>query len=92
MNEQELEQLKYPIGRFKNSENFTPEFLENCISTIENFPAKLKKEVDNLSENQLNTPYRENGWTVRQVVHHCADSHINSILRFKLALEKYNNK
>ena len=45
MNEQELEQLKYPIGRFKNPENFTPEFLENCISIIEKFPEKLKKEV-----------------------------------------------
>ena len=43
MNEQELEQLKYPIGRFKNPENFTPEFLENCISVIENFPEKLPK-------------------------------------------------
>ena len=86
MNEQELEQLKYPIGRFKNPENFTPEFLENCISVIENFPENLRREVINLSDNQLDTPYRENGWTVRQVVHHCADSHINSILRFKLAL------
>ena len=52
MNEQELEQLKYPIGRFKNPENFTPEFLENCISVIENFPENLRTEVINLSDNQ----------------------------------------
>jgi hypothetical protein len=57
---------------------------------IENFPEKLRREVINLSDNQLDTPYRENGWTVRQVVHHCADSHINSILRFKLALTEEN--
>lgn len=86
MNEQELEQLKYPIGRFKKPENFSQKFLENCISIIENFPEKLKKEVENLTDNQLDTTYRENGWTIRQVIHHCADSHINSILRFKLAL------
>ena len=91
MNKQELEQLKYPIWRFKNPENFTPEFLENCISIIENFPENLRREVINLTDNQLDTPYRENGWTIRQVVHHCADSHINSILRFKLALEKYKS-
>ena len=86
MNEQELEQLKYPIGRFTKPEAFTPEFLENAIATIESFPEKLKKETENLSDEQLDTPYRENGWTIRQVVHHCADSHINSIIRFKLAL------
>lgn len=86
MNEQELEQLKYPIGRFKKPEAFTPEFLANAIATIENFPGKLRKETENLSDAQLDTPYRENGWTIRQVVHHCADSHLNSILRFKLAL------
>ncbi len=86
MNEQELEQLKYPIGRFTKPEAFTPEFLEKAIATIESFPEKLKKETQNLSEEQLDTPYRENGWTIKQVVHHCADSHINSIIRFKLAL------
>ena len=86
MNEQELEQLKYPIGRFKKPEAFTQDFLNNAISIIEDFPEKLRKETENLTEIQLDTPYRENGWTIRQVVHHCADSHINSIIRFKLAL------
>lgn len=86
MNEQELELLKYPIGRFKKPEAFTPEFLESAISIINLFPEKLRKVTENLTETQLDTPYRENGWTIRQVVHHCADSHINSITRFKLAL------
>jgi hypothetical protein len=75
MNEQELEQLKYPIGRFKNPENFTPEFLEKLHSIIENFPENLRREVINLTDNQLDTPYRENGWTVRQVASLCRQSY-----------------
>lgn len=86
MNEQELEDLKYPIGRFKKPENFTQSFITDSIAVIANFPGILKKEVENLTEQQLDTPYREDGWTVRQVVHHCADSHMNSLLRFKWAL------
>lgn len=86
MNEQELEQLKYPIGRFKKPEAFTNEFLKSAISIIDSFPEELKQKTEHLTDDQLDTPYRENGWTIRQVVHHCADSHINSIIRFKLAL------
>lgn len=90
MNEKELEQLRFPIGKFNKPENFTREYLESCISVIENFPNKLNIEIKNLSEDQLDTPYRENGWTIRQVIHHCADSHITSITRFKLALTEEN--
>lgn len=90
MNKQTLEQLKYPIGRFKKPEIISKEYLQNCISIIENFPEKLKSEVGQLTDKQLDTSYRENGWTIRQVIHHCADSHINSILRFKLALTEEN--
>ena len=55
---------------------------------IENFPEKIKSETENLSDEQLDTPYRPEGWTIRQVVHHCADSHMNAFIRLKLALSE----
>jgi hypothetical protein len=81
-----LDQLKYPIGKFEKPEIITKEILVKWISDIADFPTKLKKEVDYLTDKQLDTAYRPGGWTVRQVVHHCADSHINSYTRFKLTL------
>lgn len=81
-----LELLKYPIGKFIKPDVISKEYINKCISVIETFPLKLKKEVESLSENQLNTQYRPKGWTIRQVVNHCADSHINSLIRFKLVL------
>lgn len=81
-----LEQLKYPIGKFEKPEIITKEILIKWISDISVFPAKLNKETEHLTDEQLATTYRPNGWTVRQLVHHCADSHINSFTRFKLAL------
>jgi len=86
MTEQQLEQLRYPIGKFNAPESYSAESLLKYISVIENFPAALKPEVINLTDQQLNTPYRPDGWTIRQVVHHCADSHMNAIIRVKLAL------
>lgn len=81
-----IEQLKYPIGKFEKPETITSEFLKDCIDHISTFPARLRKEVDFLSEEQLDTPYREDGWTIRQVVNHCSDSHMNGLIRVKLAL------
>ncbi|MBA3665336.1 MAG: putative metal-dependent hydrolase, partial [Bacteroidetes bacterium] len=81
-----LEQLKYPIGKFVAPATYSAEFISECISEIEKFPSLLKKEVSNLSDEQLDTPYRPEGWTIRQVVHHCADSHMNGLTRFKLTL------
>jgi uncharacterized damage-inducible protein DinB len=81
----DLEQLKYPIGKFKYV-GFTDEYWQQSIDSIENLPAKLNDAVRNLSESQLDTPYRAEGWTVRQLVHHIADSHMNAYIRFKLAL------
>lgn len=78
--------LKYPIGKFLKPTTFTKEILNSYIEQISSFPARLRLEVDNLGEEQLNTPYRPNGWTVRQVVNHCSDSHINGFIRLKLAL------
>lgn len=81
-----LEQLKYPIGKFEKPEAITKELLSQWIDEIAAFPAQLKAEVNHLDEGQLDSPYRPEGWTIRQVVHHCADSHMNSFIRFKLAL------
>ena len=81
-----LEQLKYPIGKYQAPQPITQEHLTSYIQDIESFPARLRKAVDHLSDEQLDTPYRDGGWTVRQVVHHSADSHMNGLIRMKLAL------
>jgi len=81
-----IEKLKYPIGKLEIPNNIESKHLVNWISTIEEFPNKLEKLVENLSEDQLDTPYRKDGWTIRQVIHHCADSHHNSYTRFKWSL------
>ena len=84
------EELKYPIGIYSKPQEITQELLSEYILAISTFPKTLKNEVHNLTDVQLDTPYRPGGWTIRQVVHHCADSHMNSILRFKLALTEDN--
>ena len=81
-----LEQLKYPAGKFVKPESITKEIIDSAISEIENFPSLVKTEIQNLNEKDLQLRYRPEGWTITQVVHHCADSHINSYMRFKLAL------
>lgn len=81
-----IDKLKYPIGKFEKPENITEEILDKYIGDIESLPKRLKEEVDGLSNDQLDTPYRLGGWTIRQVVNHCADSHMNSLIRFKLTL------
>lgn len=82
----DIEQLRYPIGRFNWPTNFTESEIANHIQIISKFPDKIKKETEQLNDEQLDTPYRPDGWTIRQVLHHCADSHMNAIIRFKLAL------
>lgn len=81
-----FEQLKYPVGKFVNLESITQEIIDSAISEIENFPNLLKTEIENLNEKDFDLKYRPDGWTISQVVHHCADSHLNSYMRFKLAL------
>lgn len=78
--------LSYPIGKFRAPESFTPEYLQACMADIAQAPHNLKQAVAGLSPTQLDTPYRPGGWTVREVVHHVPDSHINAYVRFKLAL------
>mgnify|MGYP001610580228 FL=1 len=83
---------RYPIGKFDKNITVTKEMRNDFIKTIETLPSQLRKEVENLSQQQLDTPYRDGGWTIRQVVHHLPDSHINSYVRFKLALTEDNPK
>jgi len=90
MTETVLEKLRFPIGKFKKPEKISKAYLEECIAEIESFPERLNYEVAHLGKKQLDTPYRPNGWTIRQVVHHCADSHMNCFTRFKLALTEDN--
>jgi uncharacterized damage-inducible protein DinB len=78
--------LRYPIGKFSFPESTTPEQRREWIREIAEAPARLRAAVAGLSEAQLDTPYRPGGWTVRQVVHHLPDSHMNSYVRLKLAL------
>lgn len=78
--------LSYPIGRFKFEGPLSDDLRRDFIDLIEQTPGRLRRAVEGLSAEQLDTPYRPGGWTVRQVVHHLPDSHLNSYVRFKLAL------
>jgi uncharacterized damage-inducible protein DinB len=77
---------RYPIGKYEVPAKVTPELRARAIQEIAATPEKLRAAVKGLNDAQLNTPYREDGWTVRQVIHHVADSHMNSYVRFRLAL------
>lgn len=78
--------LRYPIGRFRTPGDTSHEKRAEWIHQIELLPDQLKDAVEGLSDGQLDTPYRQKGWTVRQVVHHVPDSHMNAYVRFRLAL------
>jgi hypothetical protein len=81
------EDLRYPIGSFSSvGRPLTASEREAHISAIEAHPANMRAAVEGLDDEQLDTPYRDGGWTVRQVVHHVVDSHVNSYVRFKLAV------
>jgi len=86
MAEQELEKLKYPIGKFDAPKKISPEQINSWISILEHFPNRLELLVRDLTNDQLDTSYRLDGWTIRQVVHHLSDSHHNSYTRFKWSL------
>ena len=78
--------LRYPVGRFQRPQSLSEQQRSAAIESIAAAPARLRAAVHNLSDAQLDTPYRPDGWTVRQVVHHVPDSHSNAYTRFKLAL------
>src|SRR6202007_650849 len=76
--------LRYPIGKFHRPGALTDDQREEFIAVIEHTPTRVRAAVKGLTEQQLNAPYRPGGWTVRQVVHHIPDSHMNAYVRFKL--------
>jgi hypothetical protein len=78
--------LRYPVGNFQPTAQITDAERQAYIKQIDDVPAKLRESVRGLTEKQLETPYRPEGWTVRQVVHHLPDSHMNAYIRFKLAI------
>ena len=85
-----LEKLKYPVGKFSMPENVDHNTIDQWIQDLEELPQKLREALKGLNKEQLNTPYRLGGWTVRQVIHHIGDSHLNSYIRYKLALTEDN--
>jgi len=84
------EQMRYPIGKFEAPSSYTDETLRNWINIIRDLPGKMRQATAGLTEAQLDTPYRTGGWTIRQVVHHVPDSHMNSLMRFKWAMTEDN--
>lgn len=85
-----MEDLRYPIGKFQSKESFSAAEVQTFIARIAAAPDLYEKELSTLSNSQLDTPYREGGWTLRQVVHHVADSHMNAYIRIKWALTEEN--
>lgn len=86
MTDEALYQLQFPIGKFQKPAVIDDSLIQQWISDIQHFPEQIKTITQRLSGEQLNWQYRPDGWTIKQVVHHCADSHMNSFIRFKLAL------
>ena len=85
-----IEQKKYPIGRFPEPSEISDQQIDGYIKTLKDFPNKLKNVVESWTDEQLDTQYREGGWKVRQLINHLADSSMNSYMRFKLALTEEN--
>jgi len=81
-----LDDLRYPIGHFRAPDSSSAADRAVQIESLRRLPERLRAAVNGLDDRRLDTPYREGGWTVRQLVHHIADSHANSYVRFKLAL------
>jgi hypothetical protein len=81
--------IRYPIGKFNWSGSTTPEERERFVGQIAATPQRMRAAVSGLTASQLDTPYRDGGWTIRQVVHHVPDSHMNSYIRFKFALTEH---
>ena len=86
----DLESLKYPIGKFSIPQEIDAEIIEKAINRIADFPKKIFQLASPLTPAQLERPYRPGGWSVRQLLHHCADSHGQALFRFKHALTEEN--
>lgn len=90
LTEQELESLKYPVGKLAWENEYTPEVIDSLIRHIETFPTLLNSTAQQLKESDLAYSYRPGGWNIRQIIHHLADSHSNGLIRNKLALTEEN--
>jgi DinB superfamily len=86
MNNEELFVLQYPIGKFQPKTEYTQQDIQSMMEVIASFPSLLMKLTAERSDVQLDRTYRPDGWSARQIVHHCSDSHINAYIRLKLAL------
>ncbi|MCE7069869.1 putative metal-dependent hydrolase [Dyadobacter sp. CY327] len=86
----DIEQLKYPIGKFQHQELYTPAEVKSNIQIISALPSKFINLLGGWDDDKYNTPYRPDGWTVRQLVHHVADSHMNAYVRCRLAMTEDN--
>lgn len=86
---EDLDPKVYPMGKV-NQQEFTKEVLYRSIMMIEAAPVSLRRILENISEKDLSLTYREGGWNIRQIIHHLADSHMNMLVRFKLALTEDN--
>src|SRR6478672_5500571 len=84
-----MEELKYPLGKYIG-QPYSDKQLKEWLLDIQTLPNQIEFAVTNLDEAQLDTPYRPDGWTIKQVVHHVADSHMNAYIRFKLGLTEEN--
>jgi len=84
MNQEELKKRMYPIGKFEYNKNHTIEEIREFENIILNFPGKLREFMDDLKEEELEKRYRPGSWTIRQIIHHLADSHMNGYIRAKL--------
>ena len=85
-----MEHQRYPTGRYERPERYTQPLLNEWIGNIEALPSWLDVCIENLDAAQLQAPYREGGWTIQQVIHHVADSHMNAYIRLKLTLTEDN--
>jgi len=90
MTEQELEKAKHPIGLFVKPDKITKEIMKDYISSISTLPDRLRKATAHLTNEQLDTSYRPGGWTIRQLVHHLGEAHMNGFSRLKFALTEEN--
>lgn len=83
-------ELRYPIGQFRSQESYTASEIRSNIQIISALPSKFINLLGNWDDHRLDTPYRPDGWTVRQLIHHVADSHINAYTRCRLAMTEDN--
>lgn len=90
MESNQIDTLRYPIGKFTPKDPYTASDLNSDINRIASLPKRLKEAVQSFSDNDFNTPYRKEGWTVRQTIHHLADSHLHAYIRVKWALTEEN--